>query len=310
MNITNKCFELYRYRQLTQRRSLNVSRKSHSLVACALNNGNDIESCPDVKESVNSVLARDSRELEKVPISQLGKPNPKAMKILSGSNNKTGINKLLVDTLKGTSFTVVGDNSSLNWEVAQALASRLGWFASSTHKVIEGLMKTSIDVSTAESLKHKIVELELSVLKGMSNQRKVVNATMACGAAASKESYQHLWGTIIIRVDELDPTAKKKPLNEERTCHSEVAEICLLIKKGRGFSDVGMSTQQRALDHADVLVQQLVTYLNKDKSIVERKAQYVAAGCRGDWPLIISTDSPAGLKPMDPEPSHDISSRA
>ena len=32
---------------------------------------------------------------------------------------QSGIGKLLVDTLNGTSFTIIGDNSDLNWAVAQ-----------------------------------------------------------------------------------------------------------------------------------------------------------------------------------------------
>jgi hypothetical protein len=38
--------------------------------------------------------------------------------------------------------------------------------------------------------------------------------------------------------DELDPTVQNQPMNEERECHSEVAEVSLHIKKGRGFNEV------------------------------------------------------------------------
>ena len=34
-------------------------------------------------------------------------------------HTQSGVSKLLVDTLNGTSFTIIGDDSDLNWAVAQ-----------------------------------------------------------------------------------------------------------------------------------------------------------------------------------------------
>eukprot|EP00955_Chlamydomonas_euryale_P039442 351389-Chlamydomonas_euryale.AAC.5 len=48
------------------------------------------------------------------------------------------------------------------------------------------------------------VKAELSMLTGMRTQRRVCVATMGGGAAAAREAYQQLWGSVIVRVDDAD----------------------------------------------------------------------------------------------------------
>ena len=53
---------------------------------------------------------------------QLPPAHPDAMKALSKSrdgSNKSGLNRLLADTLLTTSFTILGADSELNWALAQ-----------------------------------------------------------------------------------------------------------------------------------------------------------------------------------------------
>lgn len=246
------------------------------------------------------------RQLEKVPIADLPRPNPKAMQTLQRSNQKSGFNKLLVDTLKGTAFTVIGDDLDLVEAVAAKLASRLGWFHVSTRKVVAGIIKShpilrpsSISPSASPSPssaspssseadleavygREALAAAEASVLKGMRTQRKVVVATMPRGCTGlSDEAYDDLFGSIILRVDEEAADTPLKPLTEERSRQAAMAEITLRVAKGKGFASVGLTADDKAKEAMEGLMQLIAQKLNQDSSIVDRKGAYIGNGFKG-----------------------------
>jgi len=232
------------------------------------------------------------RQLEKVPISELpAKPNPKAMQALNRSEQKVGLNKRIVDNLAGTSFTIVGDDTELNEATARVLAARLGWFPSFTRKVVSGLLGTTPE-RLAEKDAEQIVKAELSMLTGMRTQRRVCVATMGGGAAAAREAYQQLWGSVIVRVDDADGPKGAKPDTPERQLHAELAEVSLKLTASKGFAKTGDSADEKLKRHETQLIDSIVAYLNanigdKGKGImdvIQKKAHYINGGCKGDWP--------------------------
>ncbi|KAJ9526790.1 hypothetical protein QJQ45_017462, partial [Haematococcus lacustris] len=86
-----------------------------------------------------------------VPLDSLPKPHPKAQKALSkakGIAQQTGANQAVIDTLNSVSFTIVGDDTDLNWAVAQGLSKRIGWFAVSTASILAGMHKVEVDAGS------------------------------------------------------------------------------------------------------------------------------------------------------------------
>jgi hypothetical protein len=67
-----------------------VGRKVPTSFAYILNNVNNLKNILDTT-LLEAAAVKDDRVLEKVPISQLGKPNPKAIRTLSRSSNKVNI---------------------------------------------------------------------------------------------------------------------------------------------------------------------------------------------------------------------------
>ena len=250
------------------------------------------------------------RQLEKVSVADLPKPNPKAMQTLQRSNQKTGFNKLIVDSLKGTAFTVIGEDEQLIESVAQRLATRLGWYYVSTRKVVSGIMKAqrpaAISPSSPSSSSYEssppspppsetdleatfgreaLASAEAAVLKGMRTQRKVVIATMPRGCTGlTDQAYDDLLGSIILRVDEEVQEAsgaKGGVVKEERDRRAAFAEIELKVKKGKGFATAGASADEKAKEAMESLMQLVANKLNQDKELVERKGEYIANGFKG-----------------------------
>jgi hypothetical protein len=61
----------------------------------------------------------------------------------AGSTKKPSANQQCCDILANISITIIGDDTELNWEVCKALSKRIGWFPTSTAKVLQGLHKVS-----------------------------------------------------------------------------------------------------------------------------------------------------------------------
>lgn len=236
--------------------------------------------------------------MEKVPMDQLPKPHPKAfqsMQSLNQSALKTGWQKFLIDSLQSVSFTVVGDDDELIVAFAEALADKIGWLPVTSSKVVCGMNEVK---KPDEMPREKLVEAEATFLKGMSKEKRVVISTIAGGASYEPETYQHLWGNFIVWIDEEDALKPKPAGAKYRKVFEKNAEIKMLLKKGKGFGKMSLTAKDKAKEHTDTLIQKLISFINSNNEIVKKKQQYVAGGCRGDWPDVKPVEDGSPLDGM------------
>lgn len=206
-----------------------------------------------------------------------------AVKAFSSSKRKVGTARLLVDSLKGTSMTLVGDDTALLHETAKLVGARLGWFPVDVAKVVCGMNKVE---ALSELNAQQIAATEAEVLRGLRTQVRVIAATLAGGAASRQGTWQDLFGNVVILVDEED-RMRPKPRSAERTMLEANADLVVRIKPLKGFAAKGgNSIQERARVAAEPLLTQLNDKLVEDPGLVERKQQYRERGFRGDWPAV------------------------
>ncbi|KAG2484082.1 hypothetical protein HYH03_017101 [Edaphochlamys debaryana] len=215
------------------------------------------------------------------------------MKRFSASNRKVGESRLIVDSLKRVSITLLCDDHDLAHAVAKIVGSRLGWFPVDHSKVICGMRKvTDVKQLTPQDL----ADAEAEILKGLRNQFRVI-ATPFPGASIARETtWNDLYGSVIIWLDEEDKT-RPKPASEERALYGRKAEVTARVKVQKGFAAKGgnpFSLENRARAAADALLPRLSEHLAEFPALTERKRQYVERGCRGDWPEV----QPAGWSPV------------
>jgi hypothetical protein len=88
----------------------------------------------------------------------------------AGSSKKPSANQQCCDVLANISITIIGDDTELNWEVCKALSKRIGWFPSSTAKVLQGLHKVS-----------SVAELEQKLgAEGLGESGKAMHRQQTC----------------------------------------------------------------------------------------------------------------------------------
>jgi len=255
-----------------------------------------------------------------VPASELPKPHPKALKALEKLRLQDANTRALLDRLGSVGFVVAGDNTELNWLIAQQLAKRISYFSVSTLRILSGLHKLDLKTTSREALveklgsEQKLIEEEAKILHGLRNEKRVVIATIADGATGQHSTYRDLWGAFIIHLDMVDGTAAPKPPSPARQVLQSNAEVKVEMKKGKGFSDTGITTEQQAKAAVDQFMINMVNFMNSNPNIVNKKREYVHYGCRGDWPEIkppewspvldaLGREAPVVLERPPPPPS-------
>ncbi|MEW5303665.1 MAG: hypothetical protein WDW36_006336 [Sanguina aurantia] len=203
-----------------------------------------------------------------------------------------GVARLLSDTLANVSCTVVGDDSELNWALADVLGRRIGYTATRTAKIIAGTSKVA-DISTLS--REALVASEAGVLKGLRTQSRVVSGTLGSGATSLPETYDNLYGSFILWVDEVDSNSSTLATPARRLFEAN-SDIRVRIRKaGRGFAASQPTTpEERVTAVIEAILVQLNDHVAERLELIARKQQYVRLGCRGDWPLL----QPAGWTPV------------
>lgn len=220
---------------------------------------------------------------------------------------KLSPNARLSENLNSTSITIVGDDTELIWAVCQALSKKIGWFPVATSKVLLGLHKAGSIQEYIDKHGHEaLVQAEADVLKGMKGQFRCCVATIGNGAAAERDIYPNLYGTIIIWLDEQDKR-NPKPQSPARQLYHDVSEVrAVLQKSGGGFGSNELSFDEKVTKATSQLIKAMNQLLKEHDYLPAKKRLYVEMGCRGDWPQLKPEDWNPVVEGLDRKPVPEV----
>ncbi|XP_024518563.1 probable inactive shikimate kinase like 2, chloroplastic [Selaginella moellendorffii] len=195
------------------------------------------------------------------------------------------LGKGVAGMLKATSIYIVGDSTLINSAVAKELALALGYVPLESKKLMEQLLKTSLDDYAKLEGPDAVAELECKVFETLSKQLRVVVATLGGdqGAASKPHSWRFMYAGFTVWLsrsqsqDEAGAEKEAVKAKEGSVVYSKAETVVALS----GWEDGA------ARDAAEGCLRALKYLIESDKELPGNKSLYVRLGARGDWPNIM-----------------------
>lgn len=187
--------------------------------------------------------------------------------------------------LQGTSIYLVGDSTEINQNVAQELATGLGYTPLSTKELLEAYTKQTVDSWLLAEGSDSVAEAESAVLESISSHARAVVATLGGkhGAAGRSDKWQHLYAGFTVWLSQTEALDEDSAREET---HNNVKDGIISYTN----SDVVVKLQGWDPAYTKNVAQACLSALKQlilsDKKLPGKKSLYIRLGCRGDWPNI------------------------